>query len=160
MIKKGFVTTETIDVNISSEDKPTIISSHTFLLGKISENPDISIETERLLLYALKKFAAQNDVDTFRKLGRINPTVSFSLKEYAAKVGYDVEKTRDLDKAEEEVKKALNELFRVTIKWDTQESFGAARLLERVIFQSGGRNYIKFAKKVSEFFITGKEFWG
>ena len=160
MIKKWFVVKESIDVNINIEDKPAAMSSHTFLLGKISENPDISIETERLLLYALKKFAAQNDIDTFRKLGRMNTVVSFSFKDYAVRqAGYDFEKKHNLDKAKKEVKKALNELYRVLIRWDTQKHVGAASLLQGYVFESDGQIYINFSKPISEFLITGKGLW-
>lgn len=105
-------TLKTHDLSIFVENYESIISN-------------LSINTDKLLNYAIYHFTKNND---FRNKKEINCSVIFDLRDYAYMLGYDVfphnntdkEKKRAnkrLDKARENVNKNLDLLFSLSISW-------------------------------------------
>jgi hypothetical protein len=148
-----------IEPNEITGNGTATINEVTFLIEKFVNNPNISITADKLLSYALVLFTMQNDINTFKKLGRMNTAVYFPLKDFTKQIGRDPEKKSDLDRTRRQVKKALNELIYKLITWQEfingkEEHFDKVRVVQRAFFKKGGIIFIRFSEDIGEYLIT------
>lgn len=134
----------------------------------------LTMNTDKLLSYAMYQFTKQNDFRRAKKTKRPNLTVTFPLKEYAKLLGIDVEEheTATPEEAEKEKKRAKNQLdnFRKKIKKQLDDIYalslnwkefirGKEEDFEdlRIIYAKGirkGQIKISFTPEIANYLIT------
>lgn len=130
-----------------------LINNVSLTIPNFNKLAAVSINTHKLLTYAVAAFTKQNDFRSIRKGGQINAAVSFPLKEYAKLLGYDIEPHDDtekekkraknnLDRARRQVKKDLALLLSFSLTWHDEingknEPFLGLNLLDAAFIKQG-----------------------
>lgn len=117
----------------------------------------LGISTDKLLSTALALFAQNNDFSRGSKTAN-NRRVVIPLREYASKLGYDVEEKSALDNARKKVKKDLDVLYSISFEWEEVikgklESFTSVRLLSAKEYK-GGNIAITFTPEIADHLVS------